>query len=163
MTEAATPTGELSPWLAGARHFFTEEHPLFARFHIDPLEIGDGKVTISAVLDETFCHRPGSNEIFGGAMAIVLDTVLGFSVVTRLKDLVPIATINLRTEYLAKAVSGTKIRCHAHCYSRRDAVAFVRGDITNFETGATLATALGTFMIGTRGPKYDALAKGKSP
>jgi len=159
MTGAKTQTGELSPWLAGARHFFTEEHPLFARFHIDPLAVGEGEVTISAGLDEVFCHVPESNEIFGGAMAIILDTVLGFSVVTRLKDLVPIATINLRTDYVAKAVSGTKIRCHAHCYSRRDSVAFVRGEVTCFQTGETLATALGTFMIGTRGPKYGALAK----
>ncbi|WP_109261398.1 PaaI family thioesterase [Hyphobacterium indicum] len=162
MTETSTGKIELSPWLAGARQFFTEEHPLFARFHIYPLDVGEGEVTISAVLDDAFCFRPGSNEIFGGAMAIILDTVLGFSVLTRLKDLVPIATINLRTEYLAKAVSGTKIRCHAHCYSRRDSVAFVRGDITDFETGETLATALGTFMIGTRGPKYDAMATTKS-
>lgn len=159
MTGAKIPADELSPWLAGAKQFFTEEHPLFARFRIEPLNVGEGKVTTSAILDEAFCHLPGSNEIFGGAMAIILDTVLGFSVVTRLKALVPIATINLRTEYVVSAASGTKVRCHAHCYSQRNSVAFVRGEIACFQTGKTLATALGTFMIGTQGPKYDALTK----
>jgi acyl-coenzyme A thioesterase PaaI-like protein len=154
MNKTSKPEITLSPWLEGARQFFSQNHPLFARFQLAPIAVDEHQVSIRAMLDDAFMFRPNSSEIFGGAMTIILDTVFGFAVIAHLQSLQPIATINLKAEYTAKANAGTTIECHAKCYAIRGPIAFVRGDILCVDTGKILATATGTFMIGTKGPNF---------
>ncbi|MEM1409816.1 MAG: PaaI family thioesterase, partial [Pseudomonadota bacterium] len=87
--------------------------------------------------------------IHSGLMTILLDTVMGMATWTELDEFKPLATINLQTDTYDHAKVGEMLVCEAICEGIMDDVAIVRGKATS-EDGRLLATAAGTFMVGTR-------------
>ena len=145
--------GEINPaigaMLKNARDWLTHEHSLFRTLNLEPLLIGKGKATFAVDLPEDFSNAEGA--VHGGLLTIIMDSIFGLSVFTALDKLKPIATINLRSDYLADAIPGARVVCHADCYCVVDEVAFVTGNVTVKETGLLLASGSGAFMVGTRG------------
>jgi acyl-coenzyme A thioesterase PaaI-like protein len=73
-------------------------------------------------------------------------------VFTALEEVKPIATINLRTDYIAPIDAGERAICAAECEAIRDDIAYVAGRLTLETNGQMLATGAGAFMVGTKGP-----------
>ena len=146
-------TGEINPaigaMLKNARDWLTHEHSLFRSLDLEPLLIGKGKATFAVDLPDQFAGADGA--IHGGLLTIIMDSIFGLSVFTALDQLKPIATINLRSDYLADAAPGTRVICDADCYKVVDEVAFVTGKVTVKNSGLLLASGSGAFMVGTRG------------
>ena len=145
-------TGEINPaigaMLKNARDWLTHEHSLFRTLNLEPLLIGKGKATFAVDLPENFA---GANDaIHGGLLTIIMDSIFGLCVFTALDKLKPIATINLRSDYLADAEPGERVICDADCVQIIDEVAFVTGKVTVKDTGRLLASGSGAFMVGTR-------------
>jgi acyl-coenzyme A thioesterase PaaI-like protein len=111
--------------------------------------IGKGKATFAVDLPGDFTGADGV--IHGGLLTIIMDSIFGLSVFTALDKLKPVATINLRSDYLADAAPGERVICDAECYEIRNEVAFVAGRVTTKESGLLLASGSGAFMVGTRG------------
>ncbi len=115
--------------------------------------IGRAKATFSVYLPDEFrnidCH------IHSSLLTIIMDSIFGLAAFTALDDLKPIATINLRTDYIAQIAPGGRVSCAAECRSLSDDVAHVQGDLTDEATGALVATGAGAFMVGTRGPNKE--------
>jgi acyl-coenzyme A thioesterase PaaI-like protein len=141
---------DIGAMLKSASDWLKHEHSLFQSLDIKPVLIGKGKSMFSLTLPEEFSDASGN--IHGGAVTIVLDSMLGMTVYTALDTLKPIATINLRTDYLEDVKIGARVVCSAQCDKLRDEVAFISGTLTDEATGALLATGSGAFMVGTRGP-----------
>jgi len=152
-----------SPWIDGATKFFSDAHPLFSRLKMRPIEIGAGEVLVRATLGDVFKHRDTSDHVHNGTLTIIADTITGFAVITKLEKMQPIATISLRTEYIAKAHVGDVVECRAACYAVRGSVAFARSEVILMETGQILATSTGAFMIGTKGPDFQTWSDGTKP
>ncbi|MEL7487416.1 MAG: PaaI family thioesterase, partial [Pseudomonadota bacterium] len=111
--------------------------------------IGAGETRFSLDLNPEF--DDGDGKIHSGLMTIILDSIFGITVLTALEALQPIATINLRTDFLGDAGIGARAVCDAKCVAIRNDVATVRGALTREADGALLASAAGAFMVGTRG------------
>ena len=103
---------------------------------IDPAE---------AVLRVRF--RPDTGVIAGGVVTALLDHTCGQSVMSALESYQPIATLDLRIDYMRPAGSGLDIFCHAHCYKVTRSVAFVRAQAYDLDREDPVATAQAAFMI----------------
>ncbi len=136
--------------LNNARDWLTHEHSLFQSLNLEPALLGRGKATFVMDLPEAFTDE--HDVIHGGLMTIIIDSIFGLTVFTALEELKPIATINLRIDYIANAKAGARAVCAAHCIAVNDDVAYVSGDLKIEDSGRLLATAAGAFMVGTRGP-----------
>lgn len=147
-------TGDINPTIAGmlksARDFLAHEHSLFRTLRLEPVLIGRGQATFAMSLPTAFADADGL--IHGGLATIILDSIFGLTVFTAMDAVKPIATINLRTDYVARACVGARVRCAAHCDAIDDDIAYVSGRLTREDDGALIATASGAFMIGVKGP-----------
>ncbi len=133
-----------------ARDFLAHEHSLFATLNIEPLLIGRGKTSFGVDLPAAFTGPDG--KVHGSLLTIILDSMLGITVFTALEKLTPIATVNLRTDYLKSADAGARAVCSAECIDVTKEIARVNGELRLEGDGALLAIASGAFMVGTRGP-----------
>jgi acyl-coenzyme A thioesterase PaaI-like protein len=145
-----TDTRPLAPGIAqafqGIQAAFTNEHPLFTQMAPKPLRVGRGELLIRVTPTETFLD---GDRIHGGLMTILLDTIMGMATWSALEEFEPLATINLQTDTYDHAVAGRHVLCEAICEGIADDVSIVRGKAKS-EDGTLLATAAGTFMVGTR-------------
>lgn len=133
-----------------ARDFLAHEHSLFATMNIEPVLIGRGKTSFGVDLPAEFAGPDG--RIHSALLSIILDSMLGITVFTALDKLAPIATVNLRTDYLKAPEAGQRAICSAECFDVSHEIARVSGDLRLEDDGELLAVASGAFMVGTRGP-----------
>ncbi|NHK27423.1 PaaI family thioesterase [Parvularcula flava] len=143
------------PMMEASRQFIQNEHNLFARLKtFRPTRIMRGQADFSITVPADFSEgasASGERVIHGGIFTILLDTILAYTVWTRLDQFMPIATINLKTDYLGHAEPEQAIKVMAHCEGIADDVAFCSGKAVCAETGDVIALAEGTFMVGTKG------------
>ena len=148
------PSGDINPaigeMLRSARDFLAHEHSLFRSLALKPILIGKGKATFAMDLPEAFAGADGM--VHGGLFTIVIDSIFGLAVFSALEEIKPIATINLRTDYVGSIAPGARALCAAECEAIRGDVAYVSGKLTAESDGRLLATGAGAFMVGTRGP-----------
>ncbi len=135
--------------LRTARDFLAHEHSLFRSLDFRPVLIGKGKATFSMALPAAFAGPDG--DVYSGFYTIILDSIFGLSVFTALEEITPIATINLRSDYVGAIGAGERAICEATCEEVRGDVAHVTGRLTAERNGALLALGAGSFMIGTKG------------
>ncbi len=145
--EQSEPPSLLSPMLEAARGFIEGEHPLFKSLALKTTRLSEGEVCFRLTVPEDYLD---GDHIHGGIFTIMLDTILGYSVWTSLDTFRPIATINLKTDYFGHVTPETTLICSGVCEGIRDEIAYCTGRATTEETGELIATATGTFMVGTR-------------
>jgi acyl-coenzyme A thioesterase PaaI-like protein len=148
--EAQEINPTIGAMLRSARDFLAHEHSLFRTLALQPVLIGRGQATFALTLPPAFADADGF--IHGGLCTIVLDSIFGLTVFAAMESVKPIATINLRTDYVARARPETRVRCAAVCDAIDNDVAYVSGKLTQEDGGGLIATASGAFMIGTKGP-----------
>ncbi len=153
---SSKPVGaEINPaigaMLKSAHDLLTHEHSLFRSLGLKPVLIGRGKAAFA--LDAPIAFAGCDGDVHGGLMTIVMDSIFGLTVFTALDEVKPIATINLRTDYINKADVGTRIICSCECIEIRNDIAHVSGRITTEEHDRLLVSGAGTFMVGVRSAK----------
>lgn len=136
------------PMLEASRQLIEKEHRLFSRLNLRATRIARGEAAFTLSVPGQFSEGAA---IHGGVFTILLDTILAYTVWTRMEKFEPIATINLKTDYLGHALPDEKIVCTAWCEGITDDVAFCTGKAAHAGTGETIAMAEGTFMVGTKG------------
>jgi uncharacterized protein (TIGR00369 family) len=90
---------------------------------------------------------PDTGVIAGGVVTALLDHTCGQSVMAALDSFQPIATLDLRIDYMRPAGAGLDIHCHAHCYKLTRSVAFVRAQAYDVSRDDPVATAQAAFML----------------
>lgn len=97
--------------------------------------------------------NPDTGVLHGGAITTLLDAASGASVFSRMWKETPVATLDLRIDYLKPATPGLDVVARAVCYKLTKNVAFVRAKAYHEASGEDdpVATAAGTFMITHRG------------
>ncbi len=97
--------------------------------------------------------NPDTGVIHGGAITSLLDATSGASVFMRMWRETPVATLDLRIDYLKPATPGQPVLARAICYKLTKNVAFVRANAFHEATGEDdpVATAAGTFILTHRG------------
>jgi uncharacterized protein (TIGR00369 family) len=120
------------------------------------VEVKDGGVVVALPYDEKLVGNPLTRVIHGGAITTLMDATCGTAVYVKLREPVPIATLDLRIDYLKPATPDQAVHARAECFKITQNVAFVRCE--TYHPGAdkdVVAVANGTFII-FRGRKLNA-------
>ena len=100
---------------------------------------------------EDLIGDPDTGVIAGGAVTTLLDHTLGQAVWAALPEYIPIATLDLRIDYMRPAEPGLAITAHAHCYKLTRSVAFVRAFAYDRDRSDPIAAAQTAFMLNSDG------------
>jgi len=95
---------------------------------------------------------PDTGVIAGGVITTLLDQICGVAVVSGMQHPTPVATIDLRIDYMRPAIPGRDVIAEAQCYKRGKSVAFVRAVAYEDGPDNPIAHATAAFMINTARP-----------
>jgi uncharacterized protein (TIGR00369 family) len=92
---------------------------------------------------------PDTGVVAGGVITTLLDQVCGVAAVSALAQPAPVATIDIRIDYMRPAAPGRDVIAEAHCYKIGKSVAFVRAVAYEDAPDDPIAHAAAAFMINT--------------
>lgn len=100
--------------------------------------------------DAKLVGNPDTGTLHGGAITALLDGCSGAAVFASLTTYVPIATLDLRIDYLKPAEPGKPVIARASCYKLTRNVAFTRAVAYQGDPDDVIAHSVGTFMLSTK-------------
>jgi len=100
--------------------------------------------------DERLVGNLETGTLHGGAITALLDACSGAAVFVALAKFVPIATLDLRIDYLRPAEPGRSVIGQATCYKLTRNVAFTRAVAYHDDPDDAIAHSVGTFMLSTK-------------
>lgn len=109
------------------------------------------KATIKLAYQDRLVGNPETGVLHGGVITTLLDTVCGMSVFAALPKIVPIATLDMRIDYLRPAMPRREVVARGHCYKLTRNVAFARGIAYHDDAEDPIANAVAAFIINTPG------------
>jgi uncharacterized protein (TIGR00369 family) len=114
------------------------------------LEMRRAEATFELPYDTKLVGNPDTGVLHGGAITALVDACSGAAVFSARTEWTPIATLDLRIDYLRAGDPGRAITCRAHCYRLTRNVAFTRAVAYHDDEADPIATSMGTFMLGTK-------------
>jgi len=121
------------------------------------LDVAKGTATLKVGFREDLIGDPQAGVIAGGVVTALLDHVCGHAVMMGLDSLTPIATLDLRIDYMRAALPGHGVIAKADCYKVTRSIAFVRASAWDLDPSDPVATAQAAFMINSHAePKSSA-------
>ena len=115
------------------------------------VDFGEGEASLRLPWREDLVGNPVTQVLHGGTLTTLLDATLGASVFLKTWEPKPIATLDLRIDYMKPATARRDVIAKAVCYAMRRNVAFVRGVAFHDDEADPIATAAATFMLDTKG------------
>jgi uncharacterized protein (TIGR00369 family) len=149
VSEQSEAEASLEMLNAGFRDYIPHNKAL--GFHIIEASFDPAYVIAELPWDERLVGHPDLGIIHGGAATTLLDAAGGAAVYMKLKSPMPIATLDLRIDYLKPASGKGPIRARAECIKVTKNVAFVRASAYQDDPNEALALASATYMISTKG------------
>lgn len=135
--------------LARFNRAFFDAVPLNKAMGMEISHLGDGEARMRLPYSLDLVGNPDSGILHGGAVTALMDACCGAAVFMKLEQAVPIATLDLRIDYLRPARVGRDVLARATCYRLTKSVAFVRGVAYHDSEDDLIASAAGAFMLGT--------------
>ena len=114
------------------------------------LDVASNEIVFELPYDVKLVGNPDTGAVHGGAITAMLDACSGWAVFAKLVERVPIATLDLRIDYLKAAVAGKSVFGRATCYKLTRNVAFTRAVAYQDDLDDVVAHAVGTFMLSTK-------------
>jgi uncharacterized protein (TIGR00369 family) len=106
---------------------------------------------IKVPYDPRTIGNPETGVVHGGVITALLDSCYGLAIFVRMSSLRPMATLDLRIDYLKPATPGRDILGGAVCHKLGHELAFVRGAAYHDSPDDPIATSAAIFMF-TGGP-----------
>jgi uncharacterized protein (TIGR00369 family) len=85
--------------------------------------------------------------VHGGVITGLLDHTSGGAVMGALREAMPIATLDLRIDYMKPATPGEAIFAECHCVKITHEIAFVRGAAYHRDASDPIALCTGSFIL----------------
>lgn len=148
------------PRLALARRFFAVV-PHGRALGIEPVAVADNRLVAELPYRDEIVGNPETGVVHGGVITTLVDQTSGASVVAAAGQAEPVATLDLRIDYLRPAAPGITIRADAECYRLTDNIAFVRCLVHQGDPDRPIATSMSTFM--RTQPNVSDLSAGEAP
>ena len=117
------------------------------------IDMAKGEAIFELPYAEKLVGNPDTGVLHGGAISAMIDACSGAAVFAALPEWVPIATLDLRIDYLRAADPGKGVTCKATCYKVTHNVAFTRAVAHHGDEADPIATSVGTFMLSTKAGK----------
>ena len=95
--------------------------------------------------------NPTTGVLHGGTITATMDAACGLSVFLRKWEPTPIATLDLRIDYMRAAEPDRDVFVKAECYHLGRSVAFVRAVAYHDDDSEPIAFGAGAFMRNTKG------------
>jgi uncharacterized protein (TIGR00369 family) len=114
------------------------------------IDVTNTEASFELPYDPKLVGNPDTGTLHGGAITALLDACCGAAVFAALPSLVPIATLDLRIDYLKPAEPGKSVIGKATCYKMTRNVAFTRGVAYQGDPSNAIAHSVGTFMLSTK-------------
>ena len=114
------------------------------------LELDKSASTFVLPYDAKLVGNPDTGVIHGGAITALLDAASGAAVFAALSTWVPIATLDLRIDYLKPAEPPRDVKARATCYKLTKNVAFTRAVAYHDDPDDPIASSAATFMLSTK-------------
>jgi uncharacterized protein (TIGR00369 family) len=108
------------------------------------------EVVFELPYDARLVGNPDTGTLHGGVITALLDAASGAAVFAALTEPVPIATLDLRIDYLKPAEPGKSVIGKASCYKMTRNVAFTRAVAYQGDPDDVIAHSVGTFMLSTK-------------
>lgn len=112
------------------------------------LSLGNAKMRLP--YQDKLVGNPETRVIHGGAISSLMDACCGAAVFMKLTDPKPIATLDLRIDYLKPATPDLDVVAHATCFKATRNVAFVRCIAYHTDPEDPIAAAAGSFAVATK-------------
>jgi len=154
MPQSTGPSGVEGPFAVQAlfgenRGEFVDHVPHCRELGVRCLRVGPGFAELMIPFQDALVGDHARGVVFGGVITTLLDQAGGVATLCSLRDIVTIATVDLRVDYLRAAEPGLDLFARAECYKRTRSVAFVRGRAWDRDPEDPFATCIGTFMLGS--------------
>ena len=114
------------------------------------VSIEKGRGVMAAPWREELVGDPETQVIASGVVTALIDHTCGLAINSAIGEPMPIATLDLRIDYLRPAAPRTGVTAEAHAYRLTRTVGFVRAEAWDVERGDLVATAQAAFMLNTR-------------
>lgn len=108
------------------------------------------RVRIRAPWREDLVGDPDTGVLAGGLVTALLDHVGGLAVWIALDQFEPIATLDLRVDYMRAAEPGRALIAEARCYRLTHSIAFVRAWAFEDSPDDPVAAAQATYVLSAR-------------
>jgi len=106
------------------------------------------RVILSLPYDAKLVGNPVTRVLHGGAITALMDATSGLSVYLKMHEPVPVATLDLRIDYLRPATPDQPVYARAECFKLTRNVAFTRCEAYHpLAEGDLVAVANGTFIV----------------
>ena len=123
--------------------------PHAASLGMTVVDLGPCRAILKLPYGDSLVGDPTRGVVFGGVITTLIDQALGLAVSCSLEDLRPIATLDLRIDYLRPAEPGRDLFGRGDCYRTTRNVGFARGIAYETSESDPFATCLATFMLGS--------------
>lgn len=133
------------------------ECPHAAAIGMETVSLEDSVANLRLTYKPELVGDPDTGVLAGGVVTALLDHSCGQAVMAALGSPTPVATLDLRIDYMRAAEPGLDVHARAHCYKLTHSVAFVRATAYDRDLNDPVATAQATFML--TGPSDAAAAE----
>jgi len=126
-------------------------HPAALGFRLDLVD--DEGVTLAIPWRADLVGDPETGVLAGGVVSSLLDHTCGMAVWTALDAFQPIATLDMRIDYLRAAEPGRDVRARAKTFRLTRSIAFVRGVAHDGDPDDPVAAVQAAFMLNSDGAR----------
>lgn len=116
-----------------------------AALGLEVIDYADAQVWMRLPYHPRIVGNPATGVIHGGAISSLMDAACGMAIFIALGRPSPIATLDLRIDYLKPAAPGQPVVAHTHCFKITRHVCFVRGTAYLTDPGDPVAAVAATF------------------
>ncbi len=117
------------------------------------LELARGVATMKLPYAPQLVGNPTTGVLHGGAITALLDAACGTAAFVALDSMRPLATLDLRIDYLRAGDPGRDVIARAECVKVTRNVAFVRALAYHDSPSDPIAASTATFALDTTGPR----------
>lgn len=133
--------------LERATRLFHGHVPLNAEMGMEIGALGDGTGSMRLPWDPRWLGDPEHGLVHGGVLTALLDAACGLAAFMALRQVAPIATLDLRVDHFRPAEAGRDVIALAETVRRTRQVLFVRAVAHHGDTAAPVAVATATFAV----------------
>jgi uncharacterized protein (TIGR00369 family) len=124
--------------------------PHAAALGMELVSVENGKGVMRTPWREELVGDPDTGVIASGVVTALLDHTCGLAINSAAASPMPIATLDLRIDYMRPAKPRTGLTCEAQCYRLTRTIGFVRAEAWDEDRSDLVATAQAAFMLNTR-------------
>jgi uncharacterized protein (TIGR00369 family) len=99
---------------------------------------------------EDLVGDPETGVVHGGVVTSLLDSAGGAAVLSAVGEPLPLATLDLRIDYLRPSKPGHAVRAKVECYKHTYNIAFTRGVAFDADEADPIASMAATYMLRTQ-------------